>query len=94
MKIIRDEKEMELTQEELEEAHIEYIKTNYIKEKLVTNFKLLLEDAEKYSKIGYEKYKKKKETPLEEIVDEIIRTIKESNLKTKKEKLKSFKKLK
>ena len=94
MKIIRDEKEIELTQEELEEAHIEYIKTNYIKEKLVTNFKLPLEDVEKYSKIGYEKYKEEKETPLEEIVDEIIRTIKESNLKTKKRKIKEFQKIK
>lgn len=103
MKIIRDEKEIELTEDELEAAHKEYMTVNYIKHNLMVQFKLSLEDAKKYSKIGYEKYRKSENLSLKETInrtydeydaDKIIETIKENNLKNKRRKIKEFQNIK
>lgn len=103
MKIIRDEKEIELTETELDAAHKEYMTINYIRHNLMVQFKLSLEDAKKYSKIGYEKYRKNKDLPLKETInrtydeydaDKIIETMKENNLKNEKRKIKEFQNIK
>lgn len=103
MKITRNNKEFELTQEELESACNEFLEIAYIRKELFTSCKLPQKDAKKYSKIGYEKYRKNESLPLKETInrtydeydaDKIIETMKENNLKNKRKKIKEFQNIK
>lgn len=101
MKITRNNKEFELTQEELESACNEFLEIAYIRKELFTSCNLPQKDAKKYSKIGYEKYRKNESLPLKETInrtydeydaDKIIETMKENNLKNKRKKFKRISK--
>lgn len=55
MKITRDGKEIELTAEELEEAHAEFV-TNFMRMTLETDFGVSPEDSQDLAEQAYDRY--------------------------------------
>lgn len=55
MKITRDRKEIELTAEELEEAHAEFV-TNFMRMTLETDFGVSPEDSQDLAEQAYDRY--------------------------------------